>query len=151
MSVAFIGNCSSGFNGARRLAPATPPFPGNTLMGMSASFLSLLRRYILPRACSQCLKWPATVGGKVIRLTRLNNKSLTVNSDLIKFVEQSPDTLITLVTGEKIVVRESAEEILARFVEFRRSVLQGLAAWDSSALHPAIPCSSETHPPEPQT
>ena len=42
----------------------------------------------------------------MIRLTRLNNQALTVNSDLIKFVEQSPDTLITLVTGEKIVVRE---------------------------------------------
>jgi len=37
----------------------------------------------------------------MIRLTRLNNQALTVNSDLIKFVEQSPDTLITLVTGEK--------------------------------------------------
>jgi len=59
-----------------------------------------------------------------------------VNSDLIKFVEQSPDTLITLVTGEKIVVQESAEEVLARLVEFRRSVLQGLSfAWDSSSLH----------------
>ena len=47
----------------------------------------------------------------MIRLTRLNNQVLTVNSDLIKFVEQSPDTLITLVTGEKIVVRESSEEV----------------------------------------
>ncbi len=61
----------------------------------------------------------------MIRLTRLNNQALTVNSDLIKFVEQSPDTLITLVTGEKIVVRESAEEVLARIVAFRRLVLQG--------------------------
>ena len=43
----------------------------------------------------------------MIRLTRLNNQALTVNSDLIKFVEQSPDTLITLVSGEKLVVLES--------------------------------------------
>jgi flagellar protein FlbD len=72
----------------------------------------------------------------MIRLTRLNNQALTVNSDLIKFVEQSPDTLITLVTGEKIVVRESVEEVLARVIEFRRSVLQGSSlAWDSSAAH----------------
>ena len=62
----------------------------------------------------------------MIQLTRLNNKPLIVNSDLIKFVEQSPDTLITLITGEKIVVRERAEEVLARIVEFRRSVLRGL-------------------------
>jgi flagellar protein FlbD len=76
----------------------------------------------------------------MIRLTRLNNQPLTVNSDLIKFVEQSPDTLITLVTGEKIVVRESSEEVLARLIEFRRSVLQGLSsAWDSSSSHTLLP------------
>lgn len=70
----------------------------------------------------------------MIRLTRLNNQPLAVNSDLIKFIEQSPDTLITLITGEKIVVRESAQEVLVRIVEFRRSVLQGLPpTWDASA------------------
>jgi flagellar protein FlbD len=80
----------------------------------------------------------------MIRLTRLNNQPLMVNSDLIKFVEQSPDTLITLVTGEKIVVRESAEEVLARLIEFRRSVLRGLPfAWDSSSSHNPRPESSE--------
>jgi flagellar protein FlbD len=79
-------------------------------------------------------------GGKMIRLTRLNNQPLTLNSDLIKFVEQSPDTLITLVTGEKIVVRESAEEVVARLIAFRRSVLQGLSfAWDSSSSHTLLP------------
>jgi flagellar protein FlbD len=72
----------------------------------------------------------------MIQLTRLNNKPLTINSDLIKFVEQSPDTLITLVNGEKIVVRESVEEIRSRIVAFRRSVLEGLSfAWDASTLH----------------
>jgi flagellar protein FlbD len=76
----------------------------------------------------------------MIQLTRLNNQPLTVNSDLIKFIEQSPDTLITLVTGEKIVVRESPKEVLARLIEFRRSVLQGLTfAWDSSASHTVLP------------
>jgi len=81
----------------------------------------------------------------MIRLTRLNNQSLTVNSDLIKFVEQSPDTLITLVSGEKIVVRESAEEVLALLIEFRRSVLQGLSfAWDSSASHCILPAPPES-------
>jgi flagellar protein FlbD len=76
----------------------------------------------------------------MIQLTRLNNQPLTVNSDLIKFVEQSPDTLITLVTGEKIVVRESAEEVLARLIEFRRSVLRGLPfVWNSSSLHTLLP------------
>ncbi len=62
----------------------------------------------------------------MIQLTRLNNHPLVVNSDLIKFVEQAPDTVITLLSGEKIVVRESAQEVLERVVQFRRSVLQGI-------------------------
>jgi flagellar protein FlbD len=67
----------------------------------------------------------------MIQLTRLNTHPLTVNSDLIKFIEQSPDTLITLVNGEKIVVRESVQEVLERIVEFRRCVLQTIVpAWD---------------------
>jgi uncharacterized protein YlzI (FlbEa/FlbD family) len=54
-----------------------------------------------------------------------------VNSDLIKFIEQAPDTVITLVNGEKILVREPADEVLSRIVGFRRSVLQGVfPAWE---------------------
>ncbi|MGA2001842.1 MAG: flagellar FlbD family protein [Terriglobales bacterium] len=65
----------------------------------------------------------------MIHLTRLNNHPLALNSDLIKFVEQAPDTVITLVNGEKIVVRESAAEVLERVVGFRRSVLEGIMLW----------------------
>lgn len=72
----------------------------------------------------------------MIQLTRLNNKPLAVNSDLIKFVEQSPDTLVTLITGEKIVVLEKVAEVVARIIEFRRAVLTGLSlTWDASAAH----------------
>lgn len=62
----------------------------------------------------------------MIQLTRLNNSPLIVNSDLVKFVEQSPDTVITLVNGEKLLVREKADEVLNRIVEYRRSVLRGM-------------------------
>jgi flagellar protein FlbD len=76
----------------------------------------------------------------MIQLTRLNNHTLAVNSDLIKFVEQAPDTVITLVSGEKIVVRESLPDVIDRMVEFRRAVLRDLpfspAAWP---LAPASP------------
>jgi len=69
----------------------------------------------------------------MIQLTRLNKHPLTVNSDLIKFVERSADTIITLVTGEKIVVGESPEEVCQRILAFRRSLLQGLPPiWDGS-------------------
>lgn len=54
----------------------------------------------------------------MIHLTRLNNTVLVVNADLIKFIENAPDTLITLITGEKLVVRESAAEVLERIHEF---------------------------------
>lgn len=75
----------------------------------------------------------------MIQLTRLNNHPLAVNSDLIKFVEQSPDTVITLVNGEKIVVRESSQDVLERVVQFRRSVLQGIMLWwdNRAAIPPA--------------
>lgn len=62
----------------------------------------------------------------MIRLTRLNNQVLVVNSDLIKFVENAPDTVLTLITGEKMLVRESADEIVSRIVEFRRRIMEGL-------------------------
>jgi len=73
----------------------------------------------------------------MIQLTRLNNSPLMVNSDLIKFVEQSPDTVLTLVNGEKILVRETAEKVLERIVEFRRTVLAGI--YPAVSHLPAIP------------
>jgi flagellar protein FlbD len=59
----------------------------------------------------------------MIRLTRLNNQPIAVNADLIKFVEQAPDTVLTLVTGEKLVVKESTEQVMTLAVEYRRSLL----------------------------
>jgi uncharacterized protein YlzI (FlbEa/FlbD family) len=61
----------------------------------------------------------------MIQLTRLNNQPLMVNSDLIKFVERAPDTVLTLVSGEKIIVLESAEVVLEKIVAFRQSILSG--------------------------
>ena len=63
----------------------------------------------------------------MIQLTRLNGHSMAVNSDLIKFVEQAPDTVITLITGEKVVVKESAADVIERILKFRRAVLAAVA------------------------
>ena len=60
---------------------------------------------------------------RMIQLTRLNKKPLVVNSDLIEFIENAPDTVITLVTGEKVVVLEGTEEILDQIITFRRRLL----------------------------
>lgn len=62
----------------------------------------------------------------MIRLTRLNSQEITVNSDLIKFIESNPDTVITLLNGDKILVHETAAEVVARVIEFRRAVVSGL-------------------------
>ena len=69
----------------------------------------------------------------MIQLTRLNNHPLMVNPDLVKFVEKAPDTVLTLVSGEKIVVLETTEQVLAKIVEFRRTILSGPALRSPSA------------------
>ncbi len=69
----------------------------------------------------------------MIQLTRLNNHPLIVNSDLIKFIENAPDTVLTLVTGEKVVVLESSDKVLERILEFRRSILSGIGVQAASS------------------
>jgi len=66
----------------------------------------------------------------MIHLTRLNKHSIGVNADLIKFIENVPDTMITLLTGEKLLVLESFEVILDRIVAYRHRVLAGLDVHD---------------------
>ncbi len=56
----------------------------------------------------------------MIRVTRLNDRAIVVNADLIEFVESTPDTIISLATGRKVMVRESLDEVLERVVEYRR-------------------------------
>lgn len=73
----------------------------------------------------------------MIELTRLNRQKLILNADLIKWLETSPDTVITLINGEKMIVLETAAEVVALVHAYRRSLLQGLdfsAALRSGAL-----------------
>ena len=56
----------------------------------------------------------------MIHATRLNNEEFIVNADLIEFIEKTPDTVLTLITGKKIMVRESSDEIVHRVLEYRR-------------------------------
>jgi flagellar protein FlbD len=58
----------------------------------------------------------------MIHLTRLNGNPLVVNCDLIKYAESSPDTVLTLVNGEKIVVLESCQDVVNRTVAYRARV-----------------------------
>jgi flagellar protein FlbD len=63
----------------------------------------------------------------MIQLTRLNGSRLDVNCDLIKYSEASPDTLLTLVTGEKLIVLESCDEVTSRTRAYRADMLR--EAW----------------------
>ncbi len=67
----------------------------------------------------------------MIQLTRLNNTRLAVNSDLIKYVEEAPDTVITLLNGEKLVVRETTEQVIERVRDFRRLILSDVSTLPS--------------------
>jgi flagellar protein FlbD len=58
----------------------------------------------------------------MIRLTRINQVPLVLNSDLIEYLEATPDTVITLTTGQKLVVRESADEVTKKVIEFKRAI-----------------------------
>ena len=62
----------------------------------------------------------------MILLSRLKGKQFVVNCELIKFIESTPDTLITLSTGEKLMVSETIDEVIDRTIEFRRSLYLNL-------------------------
>jgi flagellar protein FlbD len=66
----------------------------------------------------------------MIKVTRLNGEEFIVNAELIQFVESRPDTYITLTTADRLIVRESADEVVQRCVAFARSVrvIPGLRA-----------------------
>ena len=80
----------------------------------------------------------------MIQLTRLNHVPLIVNADLIEHVEVTPDTVVALTTGQKFLVLESADEVVERVIQFRRTILRestcplksdpGLRCPDSAAV-----------------
>src|SRR5271170_7093909 len=67
----------------------------------------------------------------MIELTRLNGSPLAINCDLIKYAEAAPDTVLTLITGEKLVVLEPCKEVSQRTLDYRASVLR--QAWPEAA------------------
>lgn len=59
----------------------------------------------------------------MIYVTRLNHTPVVLNCDLIEHIETTPDTVISLTNGQKMMVLESADEIIERVVRFRRAIL----------------------------
>lgn len=58
----------------------------------------------------------------MIKVTRFQGNEFYLNSDLIEYIENNPDTVITLTTGKKIVIMEKPDEIVERIKAFRREI-----------------------------
>jgi flagellar protein FlbD len=58
----------------------------------------------------------------VIKVTRLNGEVMAVNAEMIQYVESKPDTIITLATKERILVKESMDEVIGRIIEYGRAL-----------------------------
>ena len=58
----------------------------------------------------------------MIPVTRLNNKRFVVNAEQIRFIETTPDTMITLVSGDKVMVKESLEDVVKLAIEYCRRI-----------------------------
>ncbi|MBP3458305.1 MAG: flagellar FlbD family protein [Lachnospiraceae bacterium] len=58
----------------------------------------------------------------MIEVTRLNNTKVLINPDLIEFVEETPDTVVTFTTGRKIIVKESRQEIKNLVKLYRKDI-----------------------------
>lgn len=60
----------------------------------------------------------------MIEVTRLNDKGLMVNCELIQFIEETPDTVITFTDGKKIVVKETKEELVTKVISYKRKIFE---------------------------
>ena len=63
----------------------------------------------------------------MVKVTRLNGQEVYINADLILFLEKSPDTVLTLENGKKIMVQEPIPELVDRIVEFKKRCMPILA------------------------
>lgn len=58
----------------------------------------------------------------MIRVTKINNIEILLNSDLIETIEQTPNTVLTMVNGKKIIVKETSHEVYDRIIDFRSKI-----------------------------
>lgn len=58
----------------------------------------------------------------MIYVTKLNNEEIVINSDLIEVIEETPNTIITLTTGKKIIIKDSSKEIIDKVIKYKRKI-----------------------------
>lgn len=60
----------------------------------------------------------------MITLTHMNGKTFVLNAEVIETVERTPDTVITLINGKKLVVKEDVEEVINKVIEYKRRIFE---------------------------
>ncbi len=58
----------------------------------------------------------------MIKVTKLNDKEIVINSDLIEMIDSHPDTTITMTTGKIIIAKESVEQIVNKVLDYKRKI-----------------------------
>jgi flagellar protein FlbD len=62
----------------------------------------------------------------MVKVSRLNGAEFYVNPDLIEFIEQTPDTLLTMTAGKKVIIKESPEELADRILQHKQEIFSDL-------------------------
>ncbi|HHV73597.1 flagellar FlbD family protein [Thermoanaerobacterium sp. R66] len=59
----------------------------------------------------------------MISVTKLNGDEFVINADMIEFIEETPDTVISLISGKKVVVKEKKDDIIRKVIEYKRKIM----------------------------
>ncbi|GEA16655.1 flagellar protein [Moorella sp. E308F] len=66
----------------------------------------------------------------MIKVTTLDKREIILNAELIERIESVPETVITLTSGKKVLVNQTADEVIARVIAYRRQILQPASTQD---------------------
>lgn len=83
----------------------------------------------------------------MIEVSRLNGKTFVINCEQIKYIEATPDTVITLATGEKIMVREPVLDVINRTMDYRKRLHQEAPVGPPPSFHQERPSATWTSHP----
>jgi flagellar protein FlbD len=62
----------------------------------------------------------------MIKVSRINGKEFVVNADLVETLEATPDTVVTLTTGKKLMVKDTVDEMIKKIVDYKKEVHAGV-------------------------
>jgi flagellar protein FlbD len=60
----------------------------------------------------------------MVKVTKINGQEFYINCDLMEFIESTPDTIISLSTGKKVIVRETAVDVINMIIEYKSKILR---------------------------